>query len=569
MLKLFPSVTALALSALAAAQYAMNSFDFVVIGGGTCGLAVASRLSELKDISIAVIEAGNDERKNPNVTDPDLFTVAFGTHIDWGYKSIAQTQVGNRKLDYHSGKALGGSSVINGMTYIRADDVQIDAWEKIGNRGWNWETMYPYYKKVEEFIPPTTEQRAAGASYLEEFHGKDGPVHVGFPCSLFNDSFPIIANETWQHLGIPFNQDLNGGSLRGFAVWPMTLDRDANLRFDSARAYYQPVETKSNLKVFKGTASRIIWSDQTDRDGEAIAQGVEFVANDGTTQVVNAKREVIISAGSLRSPAILELSGVGNPDILNEYGIPTKIPLRAVGENLQDQPMDSIVYQNNHSISGKGPYVAYETASDIFKDSTDDISASVKAKLPEWATLVSNSNKNAISAKSLEYLFEIQHDLIFNKNVSSFETLNTASAESAISVFWGLLPFSRGSVHIGSSDPLEHPLINPNFYLIDWDIITMVEMCKHTRKYWSTEPASRSVVSEVTPATPNTHPVGTLAMMPKELGGVVDPALKVYGATNVRVVDASVMPFQVSGHLSSTLYAIAERAVDIIKGAID
>ncbi|PGH07787.1 hypothetical protein AJ79_06175 [Helicocarpus griseus UAMH5409] len=581
----------LAASARAIVEDAIDLFDFVVIGGGTCGLAVAARLSEIENISIAIIEAGNDERNNANVTDPSLFTVAFGTPIDWTYKSVAQPHLGNRQLDYHSGKAWGGSSAINGMTYIRADAVQIDAWERIGNKGWNWDNLYPYYKRIEQFSPPTPEQSAVGASYIEELHGENGPVHVGYPFFLTNSSLFDIAYKTWQKLGIPYNQDPNGGSLRGFSAWPQTLDREANIRSDSATAYFHPVQDRPNLKIFNGVARRITWDDEanTGSGSNLVARGVEFITNEGVKQIIHAKREVILSAGSLRSPAILELSGVGNPDILSKHGISTTRALSAVGENLQDQPQTSIFYQNSQVINGSAPYVAYADAWDIFGESTSNIAAATKEKLSEWAGIISKSNNNAVSPDSIQHVFQIQHELIFRQNVSVSGTLTTASGDQLTSVFWGLLPFSRGSVHISSEDPLEHPLIDPNFYLIDWDLRPMVELCKLARKYWSTEPAGALAVGELVPtletvpddatdeqwvdwlklaSISNMHPAGTLAMMPEELGGVVDHTLTVYGTRNVRVVDASVMPFQVGGHLTSTLYAITERTVDIIRDGI-
>jgi choline dehydrogenase len=287
-------------------------FDYVIVGGGTCGLLVANRLSEDPNTTVAVIEPGQDVRNNPNVTDPDNFTVPFDTPIDWAYPTVAQSGAANRSLTLHSGKAIGGTSTINGMTYIRADAAEIDAWEALGSGGWNWDSLLPYYKKVERFTRPTAAQVAAGASYEPEYHGEHGDLHVGFRYALPNGSAHEILRETWKNLGYTLNPDVNSGDVRGFDVWPQTVDRDLDVRWDAARAYYYPIEGRSNLKILKGTAVRVLWDAETRRSGKK-ARGVEYINANEETTVVTVGQEVILSAGSLRTPPLLEMSGVGNP----------------------------------------------------------------------------------------------------------------------------------------------------------------------------------------------------------------------------------------------------------------
>lgn len=286
-------------------------FDYVVVGGGTCGLLLANRLSEDFAITVAVIEPGQDVRNNPNVTDPENFLVSLNTLIDWAYPTVAQSAAGNRSLTLHSGKAIGGTSAINGMTYIRANAAEIDAWEALGNPGWNWEAMLPYYKKVESFTRPTTAQVTAGASYEPDFHGEDGDMHVGFRYALANGSFHGIVQETWENMGYPVNSDVNSGDPRGFDVWPQTVDRDLDLRWDAARAYYYPVEDRANVKILKGTAVRLVWDAKND-SLERKAIGVEYINENNETTIVTVGKEAILSAGSLRTPLILEMSGIGN-----------------------------------------------------------------------------------------------------------------------------------------------------------------------------------------------------------------------------------------------------------------
>lgn len=201
-----------------------------------------------------------------------------------------------------------------GMTYIRAEKAQIDIWEDLGNQGWNWSSLFPYYKKSENFTIPTTAELEAGASYIPADHGQSGYLKTGYPYSLFNGTIFQALSTTWQKLGIPRREDINGGHVRGFTTWQNTMDMVANVREDSSRAYYLPVRNRPNLHVFLNTTvRRILWKDDQTERPFAVADGVEVTAANGDFNAIQATREVILSAGALRSPAILELSGVGNP----------------------------------------------------------------------------------------------------------------------------------------------------------------------------------------------------------------------------------------------------------------
>lgn len=592
-------------------------FDYVIVGGGTCGLLLANRLSEDPNTTVAVIEPGQDVRNNPNVTDPDNFIVPFGTPIDWAYPTVAQPGAANRSLTLHSGKAIGGTSTINGMTYIRADAAEIDAWEALGNDGWNWDTLFPYYKKVERLTRPTAAQAAAGASYEPEYHGEHGDLHVGFRYSLTNGSAHEILLETWKNLGYSLNPDVNSGDTRGFDVWPQTVDRDLDLRWDAARAFYYPVSGRSNLKMLKGTAVRLLWDTENGDRGKK-ATGVEYINVSNETAVVTVGQEVVLSAGSLRTPLLLEMSGIGNHQqvpnhvevacddfltfksrILDSLGIDTIIDLPGVGENLQEQPNSNIMFSGTLNVTGTGTtYSTFGTAEDIFGPSKSMVASSTNASLARYAQLVASASHDGVNVSALEQIFRIQHDLIFSKNVSISETLTDYTSGYFLSVWWSLLPFSRGSVHLGSVDKIDQPVIDPRYFLADIDMVSQVAIGKQAHTLWHTDPVEAYVVANLTadPTSdeewaqyiagscrssqrcprgiafvlmlslvgPNHHQLGTASMMARELGGVVDPALKVYGTSNVRVVDASILPLQVSGHLTATLYAVAERASEMI-----
>lgn len=262
--------------------------------------------------------------------------------------------------------------------------------------------------------------------------------------------------------------------------------------------------------------------------------------------------------------------------------------LPTVGENLQDQTNSAIAFNTstNSNITNPPTFISYLTATDLFGNETAALNASVKASLYEYAETVANTTGNVIDVNTTAKLFALQHDIYFNSQAPITEILTIPSADSISFQYWPLLPFSRGNIHINSSNTSAPAAINPNFFLLDFDVKGHVDTTRMARKIAATAPFSKYVGVETTPGLEtlpadatdaefqetietlfrsNFHSVGTAAMMSKELGGVVDPNLKVYGTKNVRVVDASVMPMQISGHLTATLYALSERVSDLIK----
>ncbi|KAJ5998620.1 hypothetical protein N7451_006430 [Penicillium sp. IBT 35674x] len=585
----------------------LASYDFVIVGGGTSGLVVANRLTE-KDFTVAVIEAGESVLNNFNVSTPYGYGRAFDTPIDWAYQTEDQEYAGGKKQTMRAGKALGGTSTINGMSYTRAQNAQIDAWESVGNKGWNWKSLLPYYKKSEGFQVPTPDQVANGADYYITYHGQNGPVKTGWPYGMANSSVLPVLDETLSQIRVSYNRDVNGGNMVGLTVHPDTVDREANVRQDAARAYYWPYQQRPNLKIITNTyANKIIWSNDSH---EAVATGVEVTGPDGVL-TVHASKEVILSAGSLKSPVILELSGVGNPDILKKYDIPVKVNISTVGENLQDQTNNGLTYGSRERWSGLPAFSALPSAEQIYGDKVESIANAVNASLADYAKAVANFSNGAVQEANVLAAFQLQHDLIFQKQVPYTEIVWLPLGSVFATEYWSLLPFSRGNIHITSSDPSKPASINPNYFMFDKDIIAQAEVAWYIRNAFNTAPLSDLVTEEYEPGMEllpnnasendwsdwikgtckhallsfislplfvsvetfayalldrsNFHPVGTASMLPRAKGGVVDPQLKVYGTKNVRVVDASVLPFQLCGHLTSTLYAVAERTSDLIK----
>lgn len=288
--------------------------------------------------------------------------------------------------------------------------------------------------------------------------------------------------------------------------------------------------------------------------------------------------------------------------ILAAHGIETKLELPGVGENLQDQTYVGVNYPGKRNESGFAPYVTFANVYDMYGEETASLAASTKASLGEWARVVADANKGAISAQAIEKFFEIQHDLIFDKNATIAEGLSQVTGNILQTTSFTQLPFSRGSVHLPPSGAIDQPEIDQKWYTIDFDLSVQIAMSRLATSLWNVEPSHSLlgpgdlplpfdatddeweayiaengkllwrqcivIVLTTTLVISNAHPMGTAAMMSRELGGVLDPTLTVYGAANLRVVDASVLPIQVSGHTIATLYAVAERAADIIKGNV-
>lgn len=469
------------------------------------------------------------------------------------------------------------------MTYIRGDAPEFDSWEKLGNKGWNWETMSKYYKKLQGFVAPEQWQIDAGATFDPEVHGTGGDLHTCFNPKLLNGSWYNATVAAWSSLGVSKINDVNSGSVSGFDVWPQTIDAKTNTRWDAASAFYWPIyERRSNLKLINGTVSKLLWGDAN--TSKASASGVEYTSAKGDVVQLSAKKQVILAAGALKTPLILENSGVGQAARLKATGIPVVVDLPGVGENLVDNPLVAYVYKSDFIADGYTPYSAFLTAKQLFGDSTSDHASSVQKQIPQWAQQVVDRSHGALNMSAIEKIMTIQHDVIFNKNATIVEIVQAAQDGALSGASWNLLPFSRGSIHIGDKS-INKPAIDPQFLAVDYDLDTTIAVGKTVRSFYNSSQIRPHVTAYLDPSTdklpenpseddwrkfitgaagPNNHPLGTASMMARELGGVVDAKLKVYGTANVRVVDASVVPTQISGHLTATIYAIAERASEFI-----
>lgn len=590
-------------------------FDYIVVGGGLAGLTVANRLSADNSTSVLVIEAGNDDRTDDRVSSLDAYGQAFGSDLDWAFQTT--TQVGGKAKVVRGGRTLGGSTSINGAAWTRASSSQYDALGSLigSGSGWNWDGLQGYMEKAEKFVPPGQAATAAGAKYTGSAHGFEGPLEITFTGDdsqqrrrrILRYEAPKNRKRMYSGpaqsafisaigatLGVQQVDDLCAGNGNAVAYTPNSIQSNGK-RSSSASAYYTPVQDRPNLTVLTGTrAKNLIWNDSSDNSTSGVV--VQQSAN-GDQTTINADKEVILAAGALNTPAILERSGVGSNAALKALGVAVKVNLEGVGKNLQDQTMTTIGSAADVDYSGGGPSntIGMANINQIMANATN-VRTYINDNMRSWATSVVNQG-GASSKKGLLTQWRTLVSLIFDSNAPLVEFFfDTGYPANSYGIdIWPLLPFSRGSVHATAMDPFTNPTVNPNYFGVPIDLDIQVASLRSGRRILQNDNI-RSLTSngETTPGFgtipdgPNhgsysrwskwifgssgsgdgfsavSHQIGTTAMLPQALGGVVDGNFKVYQTRNVRVVDGSVLPIQLSAHLSSTLYGVAEKAADTI-----
>ncbi|KAH6670883.1 choline dehydrogenase [Plectosphaerella plurivora] len=568
-----------------------TAYDYIVVGGGTAGVAVAARLSEgLPSSKILLLEAGPTVWDEPRINVPGMKGATLGTKYDWNFTTTAQEGVKNRVFNINRGKVLGGSSALNLMTYDRAAVAEYDSWEALGNKGWNWKTMLAAMMKSETFTGKNTD------TYGSAGVGDSGPVQA-----VVNREIPVH-QESWiptmNALGIETNLESLGGNPLGVMYQPSSIDPKNYNRSYSANAYV-PI-AKSNLVIKSDTTVAKVNLEAVGKSH--IATGVTLA--DGT--VIRAKREVILSAGSVQSPNLLETSGIGQASVLAAAGIKQLIELPGVGENLQDHLRIMTSYQlkpefRSFDILRSNPAVAaaelalwnageeslydytgsaytFTTWPQAIGDETTKITALAKTAAGEDASPVDKKKLELLSDPTVPQL-----EVIFSDGYTGVKGYPAATSSLFGQGFFTLIgvvmhPLSRGSIHINPASPGGKPIIDPNYLGNEHDIEAVVQTVKYCRKIATTEPMKSLWVNEYEPGLDNVqtdaqwrdfalnttlsifHPVGTCSMLPKKDGGVVDANLKVYGTSNLRVIDASVIPLLVSAHIQTAVYGIAEIA---------
>ena len=527
-----------------------TSFDYVIVGGGSAGCVLASRLSEDPKVSVCLLEVGGPD-KSLLIHMPAGVVAMVPTKINnWAFETVPQAGLNGRRGYQPRGKTLGGSSSINAMLYVRGHRRDYDHWAQLGNSGWSYDEVLPYFRKAEH-----------NETWRNEFHGQGGPLNVAelrSPSSL-NQRFLQAA----QNQGLPLNADYNGAEQFGAFMYQVTHKNGE--RCSAAKGYLTPHLSRPNLKVMTQVLTEKVLLEQ----GRAI--GVKARV-DGTVQEIRARREVILSAGAFGSPQLLQLSGIGPGAWLQQHGIATQVDLPGVGENLQDH-IDYVF--------------TYRTRSD-----TDTLGVSLSGGLrvvrgvSQWkrerqglmTTSVAESGAFVRSRPDVE-VPDLQ--LVFVQGIVDDHARKLHLGHGFSCHVDVLRPRSRGSVRIASPDPAAAPLIDPAF-LADEEDLELLMIGADLQRRILDDPAFDDVRGQPLYALDQNdrdaleqdirnradtqyHPVGSCRMGPDPMA-VVDAQLRVHGVQGLRVVDASIMPTLIGGNTNAPTIMIAEKAADLIRG---
>jgi choline dehydrogenase len=533
----------------------MNSFDYIIVGAGTAGCVLANRLSKDPSKSVLLLEAGKkDNYFWIDIPVGYLYTIG-NPRTDWCFETEPEPGLNGRSIGYARGKVLGGCSSINAMIYMRGQQSDYDHWANLGNEGWGWSDVLPIFRRSEDY------QHGA-----DDFHGVGGELRVEE--RRVNWEILDVWREAAQECGIPKIDEFNRGDNFGNAYFQM--NQRSGKRWSATRAFLDDIRQRPNLTVLTEATVETLTLEQNDTG--LAATGVQ-VLHGGQRRHITARNEVLLAAGAIASPQLLQLSGIGAADALKAHDIPIKQALNGVGQNLQDHLQIRTIYQVDNTVTlnqrARTPWGMAMMGLEYFLKKTGPLTMP-PSQLGAFA-------KSDPSQPSANIEWHVQ-PLSLDKFGSPLHKYNAITPSVC-----NLRPSSRGSVTLKSANPADAPAIAPNYLSTQEDLDVAVAGLKYTRQIMAAPSLAPFNPVELKPGPDVTsekdlqqaagdlgttifHPVGTCKMGPAhDDAAVVDDQLRVHGIQGLRVIDASIMPTITSGNTNAPTVMIAERGADFIK----